>query len=696
MRLSRLQAFHAVLIVTTALSLIAAAGAEKFVVRSTVEPQSARPGDTVTLHVEFKLAEGVHLYKEKLTFTWDELEGAVAGKPTLPPGGTIPDALDETGQSVIEVYDDAVTVSVSLTITAAAGETAIVHGALKYQGCTDTLCFPPMKEQLSFTIPVSTRPETAGTELLQPEPTPPGAPGQEPSDAGFFLRILIAFGVGILISLTPCVYPLIPVTAAIVAGSQKEGESNLANAVARSVTYVLGLSIVYATLGMLSASLGGAFSRWLKTAWVLVPVAAIFVLLALSMFEVITIQMPGFITRRVSGKRSGKSLGGVFVLGLVAGVVATPCIAAPLAGMLTFIATTGNRLLGFWMLFALAWGMGLILIVVGTVSSSALPKAGPWTLWIKRLFGFIMLWAAAYFLQPVIGVQAYRISTAVVIVAATVFLGMLDALSEKSGFADRLKQTVGILAIIFAALLLVDSSGVLRDRYGEMHMGAGDVEGSPFVSADSAALDRALASGRPTVVEFYAEWCTQCKKLESRTLSAAALREVLSGMNTLRVDYDRHPALQLKYDVIGVPTVLFFDTRGREMPNVRITGFVGPDEMLAAIEQARAGHVPFKQSLQTDDLIMHYPKTERSSEPNLMNTNVASRYGPIIPGVRLRDAGRPYDGRLVAPRQAVAEFAGRETSGFRRSEVPLDVPRWPHAARTHMPSNRRNVVSQEG
>lgn len=398
----------------------------------------------------------------------------------------------------------------------------------------------------------------------------------------------MAFGVGILMSLTPCVYPLIPVTAAIVAGSQKEGESGVANAVARSLAYVLGLSIVYATLGVLSASLGSAFSRWLKTAWVLVPVAAVFVLLALSMFEVITIQMPGFITRRVSGRRSGKTVGGVFVLGLVAGIVATPCIAAPLAGMLTFIATTGSRLLGFAMLFALAWGMGLILVVVGTVSSSALPKAGAWTRAIERLFGFIMLWAAAYFLQPVIGVQAYHVATAIVIVAAVVFLGMLDTLSEKSAFADRLKQTVGILAIIFAALLLIDSTGLLKDRRTEERSVTGNLQSNPFPIGDAAALERALASGRPTVVELYGEWCPQCNKLERETLSAPAVTKALSGMNTLKLDYGRSPALQLKYNVIGVPAILFFDANGRELPNVRMIGFVAPDEMLAAIEQTRA------------------------------------------------------------------------------------------------------------
>jgi len=587
MNASPLRTGRKTLALAALLSISLVVYAENFAVTSTLEPPSAGPGKTVTLKVEFKLGKGVHLYKDKLAFSWEELQGVTAGQPTLPPAGTIPDALDETGQSVTEVYKEAVTVSLPLNITGSAGSIAIARGAVKYQGCTDTLCFAPMKEPLSFVIPVAEASPAAEATQLLPTHAAPQRPTQEPVDGGFLLRILMAFGVGILISLTPCVYPMIPITAAVVAGSQKEGESRLANALARRLTYVLGLSIVYATLGVLSASLGSAFSRWLKTAWVLVPVAAVFVVLALSMFDVITIQMPSFITRRVSGKRSGNTFGGIFVLGLVAGVVATPCIAAPLAGMLTFIATTGNRLLGFWMLFALAWGMGLILIVVGTVSSTALPKAGPWTVWIKKLFGFIMLWAAAYFLQPVIGVAAYRIVSAIVIVAATVFLGMLDRLSETSGFADRLKQTVGILAIIFAALLLVDSAAVVTGRGAKEFPVAGALESSPFQIADSAAFEQALASGRPTVVEFYAEWCAPCKKLERRTLMAAPVIAALSGMNTLKVDYDDNHELQLEYDVLGVPTVLFFDAAGRELAELRVSGFVGPDAMVAAIERIR-------------------------------------------------------------------------------------------------------------
>jgi len=562
---------------------------QNFVVTSSIEPSSAAPGETVDLKVSFKLAEGVHLYKDKLAFSWEKLEGVAPGELALPPAGAIPDLLDPTGQSVIEVYDNAVTITLPLTVTAAPGSSATVRGLVKYQGCTDTVCFRPVEETLAFNVPVN---EKAGAVLIQEPPRAAITAGSEPEPAPaitareFLLRLLMAFGVGIAISLTPCVYPMIPITAAIVGGRQQAGEGTLATAVTRSIVYVLGLAIVYATLGVLSASLGGVFSRWLKTAWVLVPVAAIFVLLALSMFEVITIQMPGFVTKRVTGKRSGKSVVDVFILGLVAGIVATPCIAAPIAGVLTFIATTGNRLLGFWMLFTLAWGMGVVLIIVGTLSSRALPKAGPWTLWIKKLFGFVMLWAAAYFLQPVIGVAVYMLISAVVIVTAVVFLGGLDTLSQTSSVGDRLKRTVGILGLILAALLLIDSVGGLTGRslFGSSKE-VGVFDSTPFVLADSDVLDEALASGHPTVVEIYAEWCVICKKLEKRTLSLPSVAAALSEVNALKVDIDRNSGLQSKYDIIGPPALLFFGSDGKERKELRLSGAVGPEEVLEAIEK---------------------------------------------------------------------------------------------------------------
>ena len=585
-----------VMLLSTALFAAVAYG-ENFVVTSSVEPSSARPGGTLNLRVNFTLADGIHLYKDKIKFEWEQTDGIVPGNPVLPKPITVPDPLDVLGLAVIEAYDKSVTVTVPMTVDPEAAGTKSVIGVVHYQGCTDTMCFMPMQYRLSHDIQIA---GLAASAVLQPpaEPAPAAQAVQQPvadltpaaqptpaaAEQGFVLRVLMAFGVGILISLTPCVYPLIPITAAIVSGGRQTGKGSVFEFLLRSVVYVLGLSIIYAVLGVLSATLGGSFSQWLKTAWVLVPVAIVFVVLGLSMFDLFTIQTPSFISNRASAGRSGRRLSDVFVLGLVAGVVATPCIAAPLAGMLTFIATTGNRLLGFCMLFSLAWGMGLLLIVVGTTAGSFMPKAGGWMEWIKKALGFAMFWAAAYFAMPVIGSEVYKLISAILIVAAVVFLGGLDTLSASSGLADRLKRTVGIVATILAALLLIDAVGNMTGRGFGAPSVSQQASAGAFIPSDGAALERALASGRPTVVELYADWCTICKKLERTTLSSAEVVSKLANVNALKLDYDSNSELISKYNIPGVPTIMFFDDAGREARALRLSGYVESDKLLTAVD----------------------------------------------------------------------------------------------------------------
>ena len=236
------------------------------------------------------------------------------------------------------------------------------------------------------------------------------------------------------------------------------------------------------------------------------------------------------------------------------------------------------------MLFSMAWGMGLLLIVVGTTAGSFMPKAGGWMVWLKQALGFAMFWAAAYFAMPVIGPEVYKLISAILIVAAVVFLGGLDTLSASSGFADRLKRTVGIVATILAALLLIDAVGNLTGRsFGGPSVPQQAAAGA-FSPADAAALDRALASGQPTVVELYADWCTICKKLERTTLSSAEVVSKLADVNALKLDYDRNTGLMSEFNIPGPPAILFFDDAGREVRDLRLSGYVEPDKLLAAVD----------------------------------------------------------------------------------------------------------------
>jgi len=287
--------------------------------------------------------------------------------------------------------------------------------------------------------------------------------------------LLGAFLAGLLVSLTPCVYPMIPITVAVIGGAAaRQGRSAASpmRALAASLSYVLGLAMVYALLGLLAASLGGVLRSWLQSAVVRVPVAVIFVALALVMFHVLPLRLPSGLGLRLQQVGSGGGLLGVFLVGAGAGLIASPCMTAPLAAILLEIARTGDRWLGFWTLFALAWGMGLLLVLVGTFSGSFLPRAGAWMYGVERFFGFLLLWGAVWVLEPLLWTGFYEVGVGLVVVAGVVFLGGLDALAPESRFPARGRQFLGLAALAVGLLYLVSGLGtVLGFRFAGGEIG---------------------------------------------------------------------------------------------------------------------------------------------------------------------------------------------------------------------------------
>jgi len=550
----------------------------------TVSQESVAAGSTFDVLVTFQLDPGVHLYRDKISLAWETLQNAEHIENVFPPGRKAPDKFGPDPTAMIEVYEGSARIVAKMRSTGKKGDSITISGKLRYQGCTDEICYAPGSYPFKFELTTGAagpaKPDekgVAGETTQKPSSAAAAEKVEAPPEKksrGVVWLILMSFAAGVLISLTPCVYPMIPVTAAIIGGTKQKGTLG---ALFSSLVYVLGLSIVYALLGLLVASGGAKVRAWLTSPWVLVPIAGIFVLLALSMFEVITIQIqPKSLTRLQTKSSQKRRLLAIFSLGMASGLVAGPCITAPLAWILVLVAQQANKLVGFFMLFSLAWGMGIILIVAGTVTS-ALPQAGEWTLWVKKLFGFVMLWAAAYFLSSVIGERAYHVATAVILIAAAVFLGGFDALTKESGIAERAKRLIGLLAIFGAAYLLM----------GDFMPGQRVASVSPFREATYEDVQEAITSGQPTVLDFYAEWCEICKALDRKTFSEPRVVDALSRFHALKIDVERELEVVKEYRILGPPTIVFISSDGKDVESLRFSGFKDADEFLSILRRVK-------------------------------------------------------------------------------------------------------------
>lgn len=428
------------------------------------------------------------------------------------------------------------------------------------------------------------------------------------SEAGLARILLICFALGVVLSFTPCVLPMLPILLAVIVGDQKArgGVPSKGRGFALTLMYVLGTAIVYTLLGIAAASVGSVLAAWIQNPWVLSAFALALIVLAIGMFGAFTIQMPVSLQTSLNNKVSripGGRYGGALGMGMISALICGPCVAAPLAGILLFISQTGNLLLGGLALFVLAWGQGASLLILGATSGALIPKAGPWMEGIKYFCGLLLLATALWMLMPVVPLWIQMLGWAFLSMCLAVLLGAFRSENGPAASMGPLRlmlRALGLLAAAWALLLLIGLATGSRDPLSPLKSIA-QVNGSTQPIAAKVQFERVKSlaelesriatAGKPVMLDFYADWCIACHEMEKFTFTDSRVASMMGNMLVLQADVtgnnvqDRQ--LLKRFRLFGPPGIIFFDRNGKEMTDNRVVGFLNADKFLEKLRLAQ-------------------------------------------------------------------------------------------------------------
>ena len=534
-----------------------------------LDRSAARPGGLVHVAIIFEVAAKHKIYQDKVTV---EVPSApqVASSTVIriPKGKALDDPLVPEGQRVL-TGDEAVILLVELK--ADASGTITLKPSVEFLGCSDTVCFPPDKRTLTVTIPVAA--DGVAVERINREifenvgvvETGPSTGEETPSDfarlldeKGYLVALPIAFGWGLLVSLTPCVWPLIPIVVAVVgAGTAGVGWRR---GLGLSLIYVFGMSLTYAALGGVAGAVGDVTQTVATSPWVVGFVGVVFVALALSMFGVYDIAVPSSIAGRLQKKRAG--LIGILVMGVLSGLVAGPCVSGPLLALMVGVAKKGSIALGALAGGIFGLGMGAILIVAGTSSKAlqALPRSGGWMVSVKRFFGWVLLGAAIYVAQPLIGFDVYQTLLGALLVCGSFFMGIMDRTGRDTLWTVRVRQGIGVLVLVVGLLYFVAGAVPLLGFEG-VFSGSGPGERPiAWVHDVEQGLRKAREEDRPALVDIWADWCTYCREMDRTVFRDPDVADESRRFVMIKADAtapDRLRRYKERYGVPGAPSFLF-------------------------------------------------------------------------------------------------------------------------------------------
>ncbi|MGG5160805.1 protein-disulfide reductase DsbD [Citrobacter portucalensis] len=508
------------------------------------------------LNLTWQVKDGYYLYRKQISIAPSQADIA---EVKLPPGVWHEDEF--YGKS--EIYRKQLTVPITVN-QAKSGATLTIT----YQGCADAgFCYPPETK----TVPLS---EVSAGSAAAPAPAPATADPQEKPQptAQLPFSALWALLIGIGIAFTPCVLPMYPLISGIVLGGKQRLSTG--RALLLTFIYVQGMALTYTALGLVVAAAGLQFQAALQHPYVLIGLAVIFTLLALSMFGLFTLQLPSSLQTRLtlmSNRQQGGSPGSVFAMGAIAGLICSPCTTAPLSAILLYIAQSGNMWLGGGTLYLYALGMGFPLMLITVFGNRMLPKSGPWMEHVKTAFGFVILALPVFLLERIVGDEwGVRLWS----LLAVAFFGwaFITSLQAKHAWM-RIVQIVLLAAALVSVRPLQDWAFGAPHAQTQAHLNF-----TPVASVDALNQALAQAKGRPVMLDLYADWCVACKEFEKYTFSNPQVQQALGNTVLLQADVTANNAQDvalLKHlQVLGLPTILFFDAEGKEHPEARVTGFM--------------------------------------------------------------------------------------------------------------------------
>jgi thiol:disulfide interchange protein DsbD len=566
--------------------------------------------------VSVVIADGYYLYREKFAF-----ESATTGISILPYQLPAGDIKEDEFLGRTEVYHAKFAIDLELSGSSAGSKFQLIA---KYQGCAEKgICYPPVSKTVNLDLGEAGSVSPALAEAGNPKEVSAGKVSVDASadeiseeqsviamlsEGSIGSTILAFFLFGLALSLTPCVFPMIPILSGIIVGQGTDITRK--KSFTLSVVYVLGMTIMYTIAGMLAGLTGELLSSAFQNPWVLGGSAAVFVLLSFSMFGFYDLQLPASLQTRLtetSNNIPGGAYSGVFVMGALSALIVGPCVAAPLSGALLYIGQTGDFMLGGVALFVMSLGMGVPLLLIGASAGSLLPKAGAWMNAVKAVFGVLMLAVAIWLLERILPSSIIFALWAALLIISAIYMRALETLPTAASGWQRFWKGTGIVVLLYGIALLFGSLTGATDVFNPLEKLTGSTQ---YVSMDSSSgraegglkfeeikgveefdktLAAAVSEGKPVFVDFYADWCVECVRMENTTFKSPNVIAALAGYRLLRLDVtandDIDKQILKKFNLFGPPALLFFGTDGREIKHMRVIGYQDANEFTATVDK---------------------------------------------------------------------------------------------------------------